>query len=112
MVGKNGATIAPGIVEDKRYCMEGGFRVPSAERSAERSKAMRRTKRPITHPRIFLISFCVAAVSAIALVLYLYLNTSDLIGSLQVTGPISLLILFATWFAILVSRGNAQDTDT
>jgi Na+/proline symporter len=69
---------------------------------------MRRTKQPLTHPQIALASICVAVVSGIALVLYLYHNTSDLIGSLQVTGPISLLILFATWLAILVSRAKTD----
>ena len=76
------------------------------------SETMRRAKRPLTQPQIALLSFCVAVVSAIGIILYLYLNTSDLIGSLQVTGPISLLILLTTWLAILVSRAKFDDPET
>ena len=71
----------------------------------------RKTRRPLTYPQIALVSFCVAVVSAIGLVFYLYLNTSDLIGSLQVTGPISLLILLTTCLAILVNRPQIDDPE-
>jgi len=73
---------------------------------------MRKPKRPFTYLQIALIALGVGALSAVALALYLYINTADLIGSLQVTGPISLLILLGAWLVMLVNRAHSQDQDT
>ena len=72
---------------------------------------MRKIKRPLTQVQIALVALGVGALSAVALALYLYINTADLIGSLQVTGPISLLTLLAAWLLMLVNRHTSQDEE-
>jgi hypothetical protein len=65
-------------------------------------------KRSLTYLQIVLIALGAGALSAVALALYLYINTADLIGSLQVAGPISLLIVLGAWLVMLVNRDNSQ----
>ncbi len=69
---------------------------------------MRTTKRHFTPLQIAFIALGVGALSGVVLAIYLYLNTMDLIGSLQVTGPMTLLIVLGVWLILLVNRKNSQ----
>jgi hypothetical protein len=72
---------------------------------------MRIPKRPFTYLQIVFIALGGGALSGVALALNLFLNTADLIGSLQVTGPISLLIGLAACLILLVNRDSSQDSE-
>ncbi len=72
---------------------------------------MRKIKRPLTQVQIALVALGVGVLSAVVMARYFYINTADLIGSLQVTGPISLLTLLAAWLLMLVNRHTSQDEE-